>query len=72
MSIENRVKAFNNSSFSKKSYTVEEVINILGVTRQSIYKLIKENCFKAVKVETGYRIIKDSFDDWLDGMKGVA
>lgn len=38
----------------------------LGITRQTVYKLIKQGCFQAVMLETGYRIIKTSFDKWLD------
>lgn len=31
-----------------------------------LIKLIKQGCFQAVMLETGYRIIKTSFDKWLD------
>lgn len=73
MSIESKIRAINQvAPLNKKSYTVQEVIQILGTTRQSIYKLIDEGCFRAVKVENGYRIYKDSFDEWLDGKEGVA
>lgn len=73
MSIESKIRAINQVvPLNKKSYTVQEVIQILGTTRQSIYKLIDEGCFRAVKVESGYRIYKDSFDEWLDGKEGVA
>ena len=73
MSIESKIRAINQvAPLNKKRYTVQEVIQILGTTRQSIYKLIDEGCFRAVKVENGYRIYKDSFDEWLDGKEGVA
>lgn len=73
MSIESKIRAINQvAPLNKKSYTVQEVIQILGTTRQSIYKLIDEGCFRAVKVENGYRIYKYSFDEWLDGKEGVA
>lgn len=73
MSIESKIRAINQvAPLNKKSYTVQEVIQILGTTRQSIYKLIDEGWFRAVKVENGYRIYKDSFDEWLDGKEGVA
>lgn len=73
MSIDSRIRALNQDvSFNKKSYTVQEVIQILGTTRQSIYKLIDEGCFRAVKVENGYRIYKNSFDEWLEGKDGIA
>ncbi len=66
MLIEDRVKEFNESTFVKKSYSVEEVAQILGVIRQTVYKLINDKCFKVVKVGNQYRIIKESFDKWLD------
>lgn len=51
---------------NKGSYSVEEVCEMLGIARQTVYKLINQGCFKAVKVEKGYRIVKSSFDKWLD------
>lgn len=55
----------------KASYSVEEVCLMLGVVRQTVYKLIKQGCFKAIRIENEYRIIKKSFDCWLDGEKGA-
>ena len=66
MSIEDRVRELNGGTYTKKSYSVEEVQVILGITRQTVYKLIKQGYFQAVMLETGYRIIKTSFDKWLD------
>lgn len=67
MSIEERTRQLNNNTFDKKSYSVEEAANALGVTRQTVYKLINQGCFKAIKIErNSYRIIKKSFDEWLD------
>lgn len=66
MLIEDRVRELNGSSFDKRSYSVEEVQDILGVARQTVYKLIKQGCFRAVMVEKSYRIIKSSFDKWLE------
>ena len=66
MSIEERIKQFNGSGFDKRSYSVAEVEKILGVTRQTVYKLIKRGCFEAVKVQGGHRIVKASFYRWLD------
>ena len=68
MSIEfvERVRKLNKQVFNKGSYSVEEVCEMLSVARQTVYKLINQGCFKAVKVEKGYRIVKSSFDKWLD------
>lgn len=66
MSIEDKVRKLNGGTFSKKSYSVEEVQYILGITRQTVYKLNKQGCFQAIMLENGYRITKSSFDKWLD------
>lgn len=66
MSIEDKVRKLNGGTFSKKSYSVEEVQDILGITRQTVYKLIKQGCFQAIMLENDYRIMKSSFDKWLD------
>jgi len=66
MSIEERAKQLNRGTFEKKSYPVEEVCEILGTTRQTINKLINHGNIQAVMLERGWRIIKKSFDEWLD------
>lgn len=66
MSIEERVKQFNEKDCTKKSYSVDEVVLMLGVARQTVYKLIKQGCFEAIILDGTYRIKKDSFDHWLD------
>lgn len=46
----------------------------LGVTNGSVQSgnrpvlvvQTKQGCFQAIMLETGYRIIKSSFDKWLD------
>lgn len=65
-SFDDRVRELNKQVYNKRSYSVEEVCEILGVARQTVYKLINQGCFKAVRVERGYRIVKSSFDEWLD------
>ena len=67
MSIEERARNLYNENSVKRSYSVEEVMQILGVVRQTVYKLISRGCFETVKIEKSYRIIKSSFDKWLDG-----
>lgn len=60
---ENDVQAFSD----KRSYSVTEVAEILGVSKRSIYNLCAQNAFKSVRIGTKLRISKKSFDDWLDG-----
>ena len=54
---------------AKTSYSCKEAMNILKVTRQSIYRLINSGEFKATMSDLGYRIDKEDFDNWLDGRK---
>ena len=51
----------------KRTYTVQEIKEFLGISRPSVYELIKKNEFRTIRVNGGqYRISKKSFDDWLD------
>jgi len=51
----------------KRTYTVKEVGEILGVSRYAVYHLLEKEEFRSIKVNGGkYRISKKSFDDWLD------
>lgn len=55
-----------NTSFDKRTYTVEEVQNILNISRASAYNLVKKGYFKIVRIGCTIRISKKSFDEWLD------
>lgn len=51
----------------KRCYTVAELQEILGVSRPTVYSLLKRNEFCWIQLDGGkYRISKKSFDDWLD------
>lgn len=55
-----------------KVYSIAEVRNILGIGRSSAYVFIKKTYedkgpFRVIKVGENYRIIKSSFDSWLEG-----
>lgn len=54
------------ATHSKKSYSVAEIQQILGISRPTAYNLIKKNEFQSVRMSSGIRIIKASFDAWLD------
>ena len=59
----------------KRTYTVEEIQNILGISQPTAYNLVHSNLFHWVKIGRHIRISKKSFDEWLDcGMPdgGVA
>ena len=50
----------------KRCYTVKDLQEILGVSRPSVYDLLKKNEFRWILVAGKYRISKKSFDAWLD------
>lgn len=51
----------------KKTYTVMEIQDILGISRPTVYNLLKKKEFRWIQVGGGkYRISKKSFDEWLD------
>ena len=50
----------------KRCYTVKELQEILEISRQSVYELLKKKEFRWVLIGGKYRISKRSFDDWLD------
>ena len=56
-----------NGKKRKGSYTVAEAQKILGISRQAVYALIGQQLFQTVRLDNQYRIIKSSFDAWLDG-----
>lgn len=50
----------------KRTYTVDEISEILGIGRTAAYRLVHSGGFKAVRIGTAIRISKESFDAWLD------
>lgn len=56
----------------KKVYEVEEIQQILCVSRTSMYEFIRrvykeQKPFKVIRIGKVYRIPKASFDRWLNG-----
>ena len=49
----------------KRCYTVKEIQEILGISRPTVYELLKKNEFRWIQIGTKYRISKKSFDGWL-------
>ena len=54
--------------YEKRVYTVDEIQDILGVSKTTTYQLIKSKVFHSVRVGGQYRISKKSFDNWLDNL----
>ena len=49
-----------------RTYTVNEIARILGVSRTQAYHLVQEDLFKSVRIGKAIRISKRSFDKWLE------
>ena len=57
------------SNSEKRTYSVQEIAEILQISRSMAYNLCKQSLFKTVKVGKYVRVSKPSFDDWLDSKK---
>ena len=54
----------------KRCYTVQELQEILGVSRPTVYNLLKKKEVRWIQLDGGkYRISKKSFDNWLDKLE---
>lgn len=62
----NQMLESKQESFDKRTYTVQEIQDILGISRASAYNLTKKGFFKTVRIGCTIRISKKSFDEWLD------
>lgn len=60
------INGMSKQAVTKRSYSVAEIQQILGISRPTAYGLIKQNEFQSVRMNSGIRIIKGSFDAWLD------
>lgn len=77
---EDRIAALNDNieltsalpTYEKRVYTVDEVQDILGVSKTSAYNLVKSGVFRFVKVGGQYRVSKKSFDTWLDALDNTS
>ena len=50
----------------KRCYSVKELQDILEISRQCVYELLKKKEVRWVLIGGKYRISKKSFDEWLD------
>ena len=51
-----------------RTYTVNEVARILGVSQARAYRLVQEGLFKSVRIGNAIRISKRSVDHWLESL----
>ena len=63
---EKNAEAMMERSDEKRTYTVDEIQDILSISRPTAYNLVKKNVFHSVRVGEHIRISKKSLDDWLD------
>ena len=63
---ENQKLTPHQASDEKRTYSVQEISDILQISKSMAYELCKKSLFKCVKIGKYVRISKDSFDDWLD------
>lgn len=62
-------KEICHANADKRIYSVQEIANILQISKSMAYALCKDAPFKTVKVGKYIRISKSSFDAWLDSNK---
>lgn len=55
----------NRPTHERRTYTVDEIAEILDIGRTSAYNLVKQNLFKSVRIGTTIRISKKSFEEWM-------
>ena len=61
---ENNIVTQANSE--KRTYSVQEIADILQIRRSMAYNLCQLSLFKVVRVGKYVRVSKPSFDEWLD------
>lgn len=49
-----------------RCYTIEDLMEMLLLSRPTVYRLLKQNEFRWFKVSGAYRISKASFEAWLN------
>lgn len=52
--------------FDKRTYTVDEIQDILGISKPTAYALVHRGEFRSIRIGGQIRISKKSFDAWLD------
>ena len=51
----------------KRTYTVKEIADILGISRNHAYDYINDMGFHIIRIGAAIRIPKTEFDKWFDG-----
>ena len=75
---EDKITALNQATdqqpipFEKRTYTVPEIQDILGIGKNSAYSLVKSGAFRIVRIGGSIRVSKKSFDKWLEEKSQVC
>lgn len=72
--MEQRIQALNSREIEpeapqhseKRTYSVDDIMEILDIGRNTAYTLIKRNLFRSMKIGTRIKVSRASFDNWLD------
>ena len=51
----------------KRTYSVQEIAEILQISKSMAYEICRRRLFQTVKVGKYVRISRQSFDSWLEG-----
>ena len=62
----NSVSSPVSTAKDSRCYTVEDLMEMLLLSRPTVYRLLKQNEFRWFKVSGAYRISKASFEAWLN------
>lgn len=49
-----------------RTYTVDDIAAILNIGRTAAYQLVKEGRFKSIRIGNSIRVLKLSFEEWLE------
>lgn len=50
-----------------KVYTLDEIADLLGTTKRSLYRYVQSGKLKAVKIARVYRVSEDNLQRFLNG-----
>lgn len=50
----------------RRTYTVDEIAAMLGIGRTTAYQLVREQHFRSIRIGNTIRVLRLSFEDWLE------
>lgn len=50
----------------RRTYTVDEIAAMLGIGRATAYQLVREQHFRSIRIGNTIRVLKLSFEEWLE------